>query len=332
MRRLLVTSALPGLAVVAVLGGSALAAPNVQNNEWNVHILAYGAAAATGKVPGKLTAGQKLSRVFVRCDRDFTRARRTTRCVPATHTTLRPGGDDPAMGRFWTWAEATFVIVDARASKTAAAKIARQLNAEDDVVNLGPATIVILDLTDWTMVDEYVSRGCGDTHGQPCDPVAVKTGRKIRQPDTMSAAMLMGYAMPTDFVYISPLLEMLGSGMWSGSFSLLIPFETVHQDKILDVYNNPFHAKQALTYLEAVQEPAPELQVALAYDRTVIAAYLRDAAAYAAAYKALGEALTKYQPVGATKAVLDKARANLDLLAGGKLSFTAPFGLARYLP
>lgn len=69
MRRLLVTVVLGGL---AVLGGAATAAPHVQNNDWNVHILAYGPAAAAGKVRGQLKAGQKLSRVFVRCDRDLT--------------------------------------------------------------------------------------------------------------------------------------------------------------------------------------------------------------------------------------------------------------------
>lgn len=328
MRRLLVTVVLGGL---AVLGGAATAASHVQNNDWNVHILAYGPAAAAGKVRGQLKAGQKLSRVFVRCDRDLTRSPPTTRCVPRTRRTLRPGADDPVSATFWTWAQATFAIVDAPASKAAAARIAAQLSAEDDVVDLGPTTIAIVDTTEWTMVDEFVARGCENMHGQPCDPFAVKTGRKVRHPDRMSSAMLMGYAMPMDFTYIDPLLEMLGSGRWSGSFALLIPFETVHQDKILDVYNNPSHAKQVLAYLETVQEPAPELRVALAYDRTVIAAYLHDAVAYAGAYKALDEALAKDKPAGAAKVAIDNARASLDLLASGKLSFTAPFGLAPYL-
>ncbi len=323
------TCRLAALSVVLLVAPAA-AKPSIQNNEWNVQIATFGAAAASGHVKARLRVGQKLQRFYVRCEREGDTGKPT--CTAADRKTLRSSGEDPIMGGFWTWAEKSFSIADPPASPTVARAVAAEL-AGDKPVDGGANAIVILDQTIWTLEDEYRGEGCENAHGHPCDPIAVKTGKKVREPHRSTGAFYGGYGLPVDSMLSDELLEMLGSGRATISPELMLPFGTPHQDVVLAAYNNQYRAAEALPYLETVQESDPDMRLALAYDRVVIAAVVHDGKAFAAAYQAFdAERKAHGKPPRVMETAFARVVPTLDLIAKGKVALSAPFGLDAYVP
>ena len=317
--------ALVALALAAARAAAQPARPSIQDNDWNVRIALYGAGLVKDRPSVHLVPGQALARIYVRCDRDNTTAPPRTTCAAIDRKALR---GEPMTGSFWTWAEHTFRIAD-RAATAAEVRAVRELLTSEHPAGAGPATIVIVELTDWSLHDEYVGRGCEGVRHQPCDPIAVPTGRKLRVPSSTTPAYLGPYGLPTDWTYTDELLAMLGSGQTLlPSPTLLVPFGTPHQDHVLDAYNNRYHAAAVLPYLEQARDPDPDIQLALAWDRLVIAAYARDPGAFQRAYAAFGKArAARPHPPEVFTRSFARTLPLLDLVASGKARLTPPFGV-----
>ena len=313
------------IALAAAQAAAQPARPSIQDNDWNVPIALYGARFVKDRPSVQLVPGQALARVYVRCERDDTVTPPKTSCAAIDRKALR---GDPMTGSFWTWAEHTFRIAD-RAATAAEVGAVRELLASDHPAGAGPATIAMVEVTDWSLQDEYVGRGCEGVRHEPCDPIAVPTGRKIRVSSSTTRAYLGPYALPTDWMYTGVLLAMLGSGQTMLTEpTLLIPFGTPHQDHVLDALNNRYHAAAVLPYLEQARDPDPDIQLALAWDRLVIATYARDTGAFKRAYAAFGTARkARPHPREVFTRSFERTLPMLDLVAAGKAWLTPPFGV-----
>jgi hypothetical protein len=285
----------------------------LRNEVWSTRISVFGADLDVVKPAVHLTPGQQLDRLYVRCERDETTAKPTVKC-----NAVAP---KPPKGSFWRWAANMFVIRDLPASASAARTVQAQLDASK-VVSLGNTTIAIVELTEWVLRDEY--NYIGDE-----DPTPIPTGKKKRFEQHSTEAYLDGYGLSANWYFSDGVLAMLGSGKaLLVRPELVIAWGTVHEQRLRETLGTPHTSAGLLKYLEQAQEPDPDVRLALAWDRVLVAVNLHDPQAFTSAWAAFD---AERQARTTLPKVFDDAFARtlpiLELVAAGKVTLTPPFGI-----
>jgi hypothetical protein len=277
-----------------------------------------------------LVPGAKLHRYYIKCEREISRGALT--CAASDRKHLLASHADPIDGAFWTWADATFTFTDEPASSAVAKRIAQQMRKEQPI-DFDDTALILNDNTEWEIVDEMVGAGCENPPpGQPCDHIVVRTGKKIRHTTHSGSLIFSGYSFAPDLAAPEFLLDLLGSGYALQSLDLLVPVKTPHEAVIYGFTGNVGTAPKALAYLETVKEKDPDMRLALAFDRAVIAAATADVAIFQTAYAALVAERKQYGTLPPNmQSAFDHVMPILDQLASGALSRTAPFGLDKYI-
>ena len=257
-----------------------------------------------------LKAGTKLTVVYIHCDLDETTPNVRRTCKPGDLGSIRARRTE---GPTWKWLRSTFDVVD---DQPTAAELRGTAKPRSD-------RIVVSEIAVTTMQDEVVAEGCGGH--VPCDPTIHTTGRKIPATSTSVTDFLgdNGYVGGLASVF-----ELAGAKLVSPKCELLLVIGSRHDGALHVAYTTPWRGGETLSYLETVEEADPIVRLALAYDRALIAARIRDAKRFAAAYIALAAEVAKHAKVdNAIQAMLP----TLTRIAKGELGFSAPLGLDAYV-
>jgi hypothetical protein len=289
--------------IVLLLALTASAGAQPQNHRW-------GSLWLYEPMKPVLARGAKITVIYQHCDVDQTRQDVQARtCHPGDVHALRKTSG------MWKWLRATFVVEERAAT-------ADELAGE---VPRRPDLFVFEEDSVTTMVDEWVSFGCG--HETPCDPAMRSTGRKVRGTQTYG-----GDPLPPGYVGgIGPIVERIGARLVSAQVDILLVTRTKHDAPVHVAFDTPYRAKETLAYLATATDPDPDVRLALAYDRVLIAARARDATTFATAYPALVAELQGHDPHSPIVQVASEQLALFERISKGELGFVAPLGLDAYV-